>query len=134
MISVSLKHENTLCMRYLIFIVACGIAQITSAQHQIDFEIPDCPVVSSVYGFNDDFQLSVFPNPSGGLFQVSVKADAIQEELIAECFDVLGQRILVLNFEQSNEKWIDLSHFGAGVYHLVFTSGIRRYTRQLIVY
>ncbi|TVR38158.1 MAG: T9SS C-terminal target domain-containing protein [Cryomorphaceae bacterium] len=119
-------------MRYLAVFVLLFAVQHLSAQQQLDFELPLCPVINSVQESDDALKIHIFPNPSRGLFNLNIDLPS-GELLRAECFDMLGQRIEEWSWNQSETKEIDLSNYGKGVYQLVIFWNNRRYSQKLLV-
>ncbi len=119
-------------MRYLAVFVLLFSVQHLSAQHQLDFELPLCPIINNVEESSDVLTFKIFPNPSHGLFNLNIDLPS-GELLRAECFDLLGQRIQEWSWNQSGTIEIDLSNRGKGVYQLVIFYNNRRYSQKLLV-
>lgn len=82
-------------------------------------------------GFVDN--VSVFPNPSSGIFNIAVK-NFRNEQSVVEVFDVSGRQIEVpsLQSEESSLK-IDLSNYKSGIYIMKIKSNSINISERLIV-
>lgn len=73
--------------------------------------------------------VEVFPNPTDGIVTLVFPEDAGTATVAV--YDVMGKRLLSTEL-QSSMSTIDMSSFGAGVYHLVLTSGDVQVVRSLM--
>jgi hypothetical protein len=79
--------------------------------------------------FDDSFDVMVYPNPSQGVFQISIaKAETIQ----AEVYNALGQVIWIGKEISGTDFTVDLSDQSDGVYFLQLINGQQSYTFKLI--
>lgn len=80
---------------------------------------------------NENFTLNqqplVYPNPSNGLFTISLK-DEIKEVTVST---LLGQQVLKIQ-PNSNSVAVDISNFSNGIYLINFSSNSKRYTSKFI--
>ncbi|MEO8150835.1 MAG: T9SS type A sorting domain-containing protein [Bacteroidia bacterium] len=84
--------------------------------------IDDVSVTETIEGIdeNNAANVSVIPNPSGGIFMVDLKDDA-GKNFEFKVFNHLGERILNFNSSSTNVK-IDLTSYSTGLYFLTINS------------
>lgn len=87
-------------------------------------------VVTSIESDLKASGLSVFPNPSAGIFNIRL-ADAIQKASY-EVYSVVGQKIISGNVVGS-EAMLDLAGQSAGIYLLKLTTGTKVVTKQIVI-
>ena len=76
--------------------------------------------------------IEVFPNPSNGIFQLSLKdVDGVVSYSV---FDALGKEIRFESFVANGrtQKDIDLSEFESGVYTIQLNTGNGIFSEQLV--
>jgi len=78
-------------------------------------DIGNCNLILSNNSVGNSQQFNAFPNPSNGLFQISMEKESIK---IIKAYSILGQLIKEVHFQNS----IDLSTFEDGVYLLELTT------------
>jgi hypothetical protein len=69
-----------------------------------------------VQSFDVDFGVHVFPNPSAGLFQITIASDLRVEDALVR--DMLGHVLVMQKLALGNAFALDLSAYDAGVYWL----------------
>ena len=80
--------------------------------------VPPPPIVQSVAEYPQDFGISVFPNPSEGIFNM-VASSKPDKTIDVEIYNVTGN--LVKSFNWTGEtKILDLSNFPSGIYFMKF--------------
>ncbi len=88
-------------------------------------------MVSSIQENLSENFISVYPNPSNGIFQLTV--DNMQSaEVELEIYNVSGEKIYTAsNIQQQNQ--IDLSAISKGLYIIKVYAGSRIYYQKIVV-
>jgi len=79
-----------------------------------NYQIPQnisCPITLSSDEFKVDSKITVYPNPSSGIFNIQSE---INSHLFAEVFDMIGKKVAQFD----NQNSIDISNLNSGVYLL----------------
>jgi hypothetical protein len=82
-----------------------------------------------------DYNLQVYPNPSRGIFNLSMDADAVTD-LELKVFNLSGALIYtekISNLRGKLRQEVDLSDFGAGLYQLQLKTNRRIYNRPIVI-
>lgn len=83
-----------------------------------------------------DDALSLYPNPSSGLFTLRFE-DAEMKDLTVEIFDAMGRQVYRAKWDQLPDKELQLSANALGlyngIYHLRVASTQGKFTRKLVV-
>ncbi|MBD2769688.1 T9SS type A sorting domain-containing protein [Hymenobacter sp. BT664] len=77
--------------------------------------------------------VSVFPNPSSGVFSVDVRGANASNGLQVEVTNLLGQRVHTATVRDNMNNKLDLSHLADGVYSLKVQNGNEFSIRQVSV-
>ncbi|HXD91712.1 MAG TPA: T9SS type A sorting domain-containing protein [Bacteroidia bacterium] len=77
----------------------------------------------------DDKQTIISPNPSNGIFSISVISEVKQSQI--EVFNIIGECILRQIVTSANSQ-IDLSSQPGGVYFINISMGSKQYTQKVI--
>ncbi|MGC6429564.1 MAG: reprolysin-like metallopeptidase [Jejuia sp.] len=109
----------------------------TACENGFDGEVEDYTinVTASLsiekFGFNE---LSVFPNPNKGTFNVKLKGSA-SRNIFLKVFDLGGRDIYSRTFKNSGDlnETIDLASCGSGMYFLEIKDGVKSDTRKIII-
>jgi alpha-tubulin suppressor-like RCC1 family protein len=99
----------------------------TTDQHnQLTLSSPVCAIVSGIKSIDgsDMIELSVFPNPSTGVYQINASTSIESVEV----YNLLGEKI----FGSSNNTTIDISNQPTGSYFLVLKANGNTYNQRLI--
>lgn len=98
-----------------------------------------CPVMQPIsIGKNnlEKYYVEVFPNPSyDGKYYLKLKTTEVIEELYIEVFNLIGEKVLTLNFNEINNEdkmKIDLSNQTDGIYFLSVNVNGKKITSKLI--
>lgn len=73
---------------------------------------------------------SVFPNPSNGLFTISLGTETTGN---AEVFDMTGKLVLSVQINESTQQEIDLRDFAKGIYLVRVSDGTLSETKRIVV-
>ena len=87
-----------------------------------------------VPNLTDANNLSVFPNPSNGIFNISIEnIQGVTKNNMVEIYNVIGEKIYTNpNFQQATNK-IDISSYGKGVYFIKINVGEKIYSGKILV-
>lgn len=99
----------------------------TTDQHnQLTLSSPVCAIVSGIKSIDgsDMIELSVFPNPSTGVYQINASTSIESVDV----YNLLGEKI----FGSSNNTTIDISNQPTGSYFLVLKANGNTYNQRLI--
>lgn len=99
----------------------------TVDQHNVlTVSSPVCAIVSGIKSIDgsDIIELSVFPNPSTGVYQIKTSTSIESVEV----YNLLGEKV----FESSNNTSIDISNQPTGSYFLVLKANGNTYNQRLI--
>lgn len=81
-----------------------------------------------------DADISIYPNPSSGNFQLQVKNNSGQSTFNLEIFDLHGRKVhAARNLEQETLIELFLSELGKGVYFIKMDDGTHTYVRKMVV-
>ncbi|HLK96717.1 MAG TPA: T9SS type A sorting domain-containing protein, partial [Hymenobacter sp.] len=80
-----------------------------------------------------DRAISVFPNPSSGLFTLDVRGANAKNGLQVEVINTLGQRVHAATVRDNAASKLDLSTLATGMYTLKVQNGTEFSVRQLSV-
>ncbi len=96
------------------------------------------PLTTGIFNYENDNNISIFPNPSNGKFQIQNLGFGVQN---LEIYNVLAEKIYsVLNFQHqtcltgrqaSNE--IDLSSLPKGIYFIKIYNGEKTHTEKIVI-
>jgi hypothetical protein len=73
-------------------------------------------------------KLSVYPNPSAGVFNIMNASDMAIEQI--QLFDVHGKSLTVMS---ENLETVDLTSYADGIYMLELTVGGNKYVKRVSV-
>lgn len=76
--------------------------------------------------------LSIFPNPSTGIFTVSAEQDLIQNATI-EVYNMVGEKVLNQHISGTADPVIDLSGRPAGFYFVKIVTGTNVFTQKVVI-
>lgn len=101
---------------------------------RIEFNFTVGNVVSGVNEVPSDFNVSVYPNPSNGMFVLDCLSPEASDWRV-EVFDALGKRVsdVGMPYGYGGMENIDLSHQPVGMYTLRVTHGGENVTRRLML-
>lgn len=88
------------------FLASCGITQPITIDSA-------CELSNNNFAFNTG--VSVYPNPSNGIFTVSFE-DLLNEEVTLEVFNPIGQRVFVEKVQNVKEHQLVLDELSSGSY------------------
>jgi plastocyanin len=89
---------------------------------------------TSLFNQNENAQISLFPNPSNGIFQLNVGTSSVDENFSLEIFSLTGEKILTQSsLKQNTPIIIDLSGYSKGIYFLQLFDGSDYFTRKFII-
>ncbi len=80
--------------------------------------------------------IGLYPNPTSGMLNVSIRMNREPEKLEIRLFDLLGQEILVESYRDPGltfSQYFDLSGLSNGVYLMKFTSGSQSAMKKIIL-
>jgi len=91
-----------------------------------------CPVLNEVNEITEETFLSIFPNPSIGIFSVT----GTEEITSIEIYNVLGELISPLSLRRGvgGEVEINLSAQPKGIYFVKVQSGEKISTQKIVIY
>jgi hypothetical protein len=95
------------------------------------------PVLAQDMDIQLSEQLQIFPNPTDGNFQVTLKYEG-SEKVTAKVYDITGKVIKDISNELFKEEssitaQVDLKNPNAGIYFLRIQMGSKRLTKKIIV-
>jgi plastocyanin len=76
-------------------------------------------------------ELSVFPNPSSGMFHLAINGLQDTKKYNLEVLNLLGEKVYASGITAANSN-IDLSNSSNGVYFIIFTDGQNMITKRVI--
>jgi len=78
--------------------------------------------------------ISVYPNPSQGKFQVDIVDSQFTNEFSLEIYDIKGQKIYATTQKsQQTSVNLDLSEYPAGIYFIRLSEGNLQYKRKILI-
>ena len=85
---------------------------------------------SSLY--ENDIELSIYPNPSSGLFNIQFNSYEGDVELLVT--NILGNKVFStsLNTKEQNNFLLDLSNYTQGIYNLTLKTTMETKTYKLV--
>ena len=81
--------------------------------------------------FNEK-SFEIYPNPNNGNFILNFKNSTIKNSTI-NIFNVLGEKVRVINISNLNSTQIDISEFGFGAYYVQVTVNDKSVTKKVFV-
>lgn len=81
-----------------------------------------------------DFNLSIWPNPAKGIFNLSIEK-IITGNVYIKVYDITGKIVYINEFKYSGDRFetpIDISPFADGIYHISIKTGNQIFQRVLI--
>lgn len=104
-------------------------------KHQIPYlnlnqNITDC--VTALDDVLQDELIRVYPNPSNGIFSLSIQNDILHKSVTIQIYNIFGQKIYS-NISQENELEIDLSGFPKGQYFIKVDGMQRNYCTKVLL-
>ena len=91
-----------------------------------------CGQFTSVSEVALDAGISVYPNPSEGMFTVEVEP-GLAEELQVEVYNAVGQMIISKNMKGNERLMLDLTEMSTGIYMVNLIANGQRITRNVAV-
>lgn len=89
-------------------------------------------VLTGIIGVNDNYIVSVYPNPNNGLFTLMLNTQSGRGEVTV--FNMLGEEIRSLRVNEKDEKLrIDLAGYAKGVYQVRVKSGNTVINKKIIL-
>jgi len=126
--------------RFAFILFFAFIAKTAGAQViYVDLYISQSNVEDCVTGIETNFQqenLKVFPNPTKGMFTISIDNAELTEKLKIVIHNIIGQVIYTekIDLTETNlEKQINLSGYPSGTYLLDISSEKRYYKAEIIL-
>ena len=93
---------------------------------------------NSVNGINETeenfMDLSLYPNPSDGMFMIQTNQNVLAEDIIIEIIDLVGRKISTIPYEGYFPVKVDLQNIAPGIYLLSFTAGHRTHISKIIIH
>jgi len=83
------------------------------------------PVVTDIKEQNTETNVSIFPNPSTGIFAIETE----MKEFTISVYDAIGNIV----YEVKNEKTIDISSQAKGIYFIKISSGDKTISKKIVV-
>lgn len=106
------------------------VTNLNSSRSNI-YKVADSTVVN-MNNFNDKFIVSLFPNPSCGIFTLEIKNKLSGGEI--KIFNMLGEEVKCsVIATQSHKTQLDMIGFSKGVYHLQVRSGNSIINKKIII-
>lgn len=100
--------------------------RVRAALGSCTFEYNQQIIVSSIgMGENDRVELSVFPNPSNGLFRINIMSKETVQNVDWKVYDSVGRILREGVFKSFDTNLIDLSSYASGSYVLTTSIGHR---------
>lgn len=122
-----------------LFLLAC-LVKVTNAQvTYVDLNIDQPDVANCLTGIETNFNqqnLSVFPNPTRGIFTLKVEIEETNERLKIAIYNLNGKEVFseeIIIRETNIKKQIDLSGFPTGTYLLHISSKKKYYYAEIIL-
>lgn len=109
------------------------------AVNHVDEMILTIDTTVGIRDWPDPSRFTVFPNPSDGLFYLSLPDDAPSKSLlVVEVFDALGLLVLradanEINFTDANTLCIDLRKQTSGVYFVQIRQGTEKRVEKILI-
>jgi len=105
-----------------------------SAQHTLNFNIPECPSVGLETQRDILPSISLYPNPAHNILYVTSNAEMICESV--EVYDVYGRKTRLFNGDMalSTSLKLDVSGMPRGVYILNLRTNSTNYQKQFIIF
>jgi alpha-tubulin suppressor-like RCC1 family protein len=88
-----------------------------------------CPVSNSINEIAEEGTLSVYPNPSNGIFNV----ESTEKILAVEIYNVLGAKVYHQQIANASNLQIDLSSHAKGVYFIKVQSEKEVLTQKIVI-
>ncbi|HWC53865.1 MAG TPA: T9SS type A sorting domain-containing protein, partial [Chitinophagaceae bacterium] len=91
-------------------------------------------VATLVINPDNQFQIKVVPNPSGGMFYLTA-VGVINKEINVEVYDLLGQALFVDDTRANVNNYvrlINLTKYANGAYHIKITIDKKTYLRTVL--
>jgi hypothetical protein len=79
---------------------------------------------------SNDIELKVYPNPSQGMFLVSMNATG---NVDIEVINIVGRKVFSKDYNATDEITIDLRSYPKGIYYMTVKTGENKYVQKLIV-
>ena len=81
-------------------------------------------------------EISIYPNPTNGELRITNYETKFGVSPLGidnvELFDIIGKKLSTVNYQQSNDKSIDISHLPAGIYFVRITTEKGVITKKII--
>jgi photosystem II stability/assembly factor-like uncharacterized protein len=82
----------------------------------------------------NNFHLSVFPNPSFGKFVINIDDSELSvKDIYLEIYNVLGEKIYLFNLKQQTSKEIDLSGAPKGIYFIKINEAKKSCLEKIVI-
>lgn len=100
--------------------------------HQGFYTVLDCDgnILSSNVDIKEQ-EINVYPNPSFGIFHISIPDNLEYSDVHIYVYDLNGRDVLRLNNHRSSNIKVDLNDFQAGYYLLKLVTGRKTYSRMV---
>jgi len=85
----------------------------------------------SIEGFNNDFKIKLYPNPSDGLSKIQLGEN--HNEVFVNVFNVLGKQVISQKYNNTNEIELNTQKYANGIYFIKVQSGTKEATIKLVV-
>jgi plastocyanin len=118
-------------------------AQLTPGTHyyvcvpHAEFGMKGTIIVQSTTGVNDissKTDVSIFPNPSNGVFQLEINSSQSSQNYELSVYDISGATVLTtLLSNDKNKHSIDLSEFPKGIYFIRVYNEAEFFTKRIVV-
>lgn len=77
--------------------------------------------------------ISIYPNPSNGKFQISIQEFQITKKYSFEIYNYKGENIYSASGIEHKLKELDLSHYSGGIYFIRVCNGREIYNQKIII-
>lgn len=114
------------------FTIFNGTLFFTAQSASAGMELWSCVASSSsISDVKSENSISVYPNPSNGIFQLSIDNTQLEKGAL-EIYNLFGERVYsASNIKQQMQ--IDLSAFSKGIYFVKINSGDKIYSKKIVV-
>ena len=117
--------------------------QLTTGTHYFvcsphaSFGMKGTIIVQNTSGISDNpskTNISIFPNPSNGKFQVDVNTSQVGKSINMDIYNAKGNKVFAsTDLAQNKSNLFDLSSFPSGIYYLKFLSGSETICKKIII-
>ena len=133
----SLTNLNDTLRAYMIayrITSPCISSRAVNQLCQSNVTSPEFIIVDGINNISDhNFEFNIYPNPSNGLFNISLMNTNANKQWQVKAINILGENTYQKNFTENKNLVIDLRNLASGVYIIEVNNGENSLQKRVVV-